>query len=110
MAERKHLERGAELQAATMEAVMEMEGEAIIEATTIIGTIIVMGPQVDEETETLEEGEVLEEEEVAGGVDDPVQAWVLSVDAIAKEDSSMEHSHPRSQGSRGIRRSAAMNR
>ena len=69
-----------------------------------------MDPQVDEETEMPEEDEVPAEDAVAGGLDDPRRAWVLSVDAIAKEDSSKERSHPRSKGYHVARWRAATSR
>ena len=69
-----------------------------------------MDPQVDEETEMPEEDAVLAEDAVARGLDDPRRAWVLSVDAIAKEDSSKEHSHHRLTGYRVARWRAATSR
>lgn len=63
-----------------------------------------MDPRVDEdmamEEATADLREEAAEEEVAGGVDDAVRVRVLSVDAIVMEDSSREHSHPRSQGNK----------
>ena len=69
-----------------------------------------MDPQVDEETEMPEEDVVLAGDAVAGVLGDPRRAWVLSVDAIAKEDSSREHSHPGLTGYRVARWKAATGR
>ena len=110
MAQRQRRELGAERQAATTAVNTEID-RLSIGATLTIGAIVGMAPQLEEEVERAEATanlrEVVTEEEVAEGVDDQMPGRVLSVDAIAKEDSSREHAHPRSQGNKVACRMAA---